>query len=180
MRKRSKYKPKGVRFDTLSWVVSGLRPFTSVSLGLDVRIKNHVAIDQLRLGVADKEDMDIIIGAFNMMEGFGRMGIGHEWNTEIRAGQDALLSIARRGVQRDMRFVATGPELKAINLSMEIHDAQLDVCTVRQLEQALDIVKEDVIYKRARAINSEDPLSPGSTLAELGQTPKEKVTPCSS
>lgn len=170
MRKRSKYKPKGVRLDNLTWVVSGMKPFTSVSLGTDIRIKNHVALEQLRKGEANKEDIDIIIGAFNMMEGFGRMGIGADWQEEIRAGQDALLSIARRGVKRNMRFVSTGPELVAINLAMEIHDAQLDACTVRQLEQALDIVKEDVIYKRARAINAEDPPSPGRALAEIGGT----------
>jgi len=170
MRKRSKYKPKGVRLDVMTWVQSGMKPFTSISLAVDIRIKNHVAIEQLRLGQANKENIDIIIGAFNMMEGFGRMGIGTEWFKEIRAGQDALLSVARRGVQRDMRFVATGPELVAINLAMEIHDAQLDVCTVRQLEQALDIVQEDVIHKRARAINAEDPPSAGSTLAEIGAT----------
>lgn len=168
MRKKSKYKPKGVRLDTMAWVTSGMKPFTSVSLAVDIRIKNHVAIDQLRKGEANKEDIDIIIGAFNMMEGFGRMGIGTDWAEEIRVGQDALLAVARRGVRRDMRFIATGPELTAINLAMEIHDAQLDVCTVRQLEQALDIVKEDVIYKRARAINAEDDLSPGRTLAEIG------------
>jgi len=170
MRKKSKYKPKGVRLDVMTWVTSGLKPFTSVSLAVDIRIKNHVAIEQLRLGQADKENIDILIGAFNMMEGFGRMGIGHDWQPEIRAGQDALLEVAKRGVKREMRFVATGPELKAINLAMEIHDAQLDVCTVRQLEQALDIVQEDIIYKRARLINDEDGVSARRTLANIGDT----------
>lgn len=170
MRKKSKYKPKGVRLDTVSWVLSGMKPFTSVSLAVDIRIKNHVAIEQLRKGEANKEDIDIIIGAFNMMEGFGRMGIGNDWAEEIRTGQDALLAVAKRGVQREMRFVATGPELKAINLAMEIHDAQLDVCTVRQLEQALDIVQEDIIYKRARAINDTDGVSARRTLAGIGET----------
>jgi len=154
VRKRSRYKPKGVRLDVMSWVQSGMKPFTEISVGTDVRIKNHIALEQLRMGLANKEDIDILVGAFNMMEGFARMGIGVDWSTEIREGQDALLSIARRGVQRDMKFVSTGPELKAVNLAMEIHDAQLDNCTVRQLEQALDIVKEDIIYKRARAINA--------------------------
>jgi hypothetical protein len=176
MRKKSKYKPKGVRLDTVSWVLSGMKPFTSVSLAVDIRIKNHVAIEQLRLGQADKENIDILIGAFNMMEGFGRMGIGTDWAEEIRAGQDALLSVAKRGVQRDMRFVATGPELKAINLAMEIHDAQLDVCTVRQLEQALDIVQEDIIYKRARSINDQDGVSARRTLADMGATNCQEKT----
>ena len=142
-----------------------MKPFTEVSLGVDIRIKNHVAMEQLRKGEADKDDMDILIGAFNMMEGFVRLNIGQDWAEEIRAGQDALLSIARRGIKRDMRFVVTGPELQALNLAMEIHDAQLDVATVRDLEKALDIVKEDVIHKRARAIN-EDSTGTRGTLAE--------------
>lgn len=168
MRKKSKYKPKGVRLDVMTWVQSGLKPFSSVPLAVDIRIKNHVAIEQLRLGQADKDNIDILIGAFNMMEGFGRMGIGSDWQEEIRSGQDALLAVAKRGVKRDMRFVATGLELKTINFAMEIHDAQLDACTVRQIEQALDIVQEDIIYKRARAINDEDGVSARRTLAELG------------
>jgi hypothetical protein len=170
MRKKSKYKPKGVRLDVMTWVQSGMKPFTSVSLAVDIRIKNHVAIEQLRLGLADKENIDILIGAFNMMEGFSRMDIGSDWAEEIRAGQDALLAVAKRGVNNNMRFVATGLELTAINLSMEIHDAQLDVCTVRQLEQALDIVQEDIIYKRARTIKDEDGVSARCTLAEIGGT----------
>ena len=153
MRKRSKYKPKGVRPDAHNWVLSGMIPFNNVAVGVDIRIKNHLAMDQLRLGQATKDDIDLIIGTFNMMEGFVRLGIGTDWSTEIRAGQDALLAIARRGVERGMRFVCTGPELAALNLAMEIHDAQLDNCTVRQLEKALDIVKEDIIHKKARAIN---------------------------
>lgn len=165
MRKKSKYKPKGVRIDAVSWVLGGLKPFNSISLGTDIRIKNHVAMDELRKGMATKDDIDLLIGAFNMMEGFVRIGIGTDWAEEVRAGQDALLAIARRGVRRDLRFVATGLELQALNLAMEIHDAQLDACTVRQLEQALDIVKEDVIHKRAREINAEDNPSPGSPVA---------------
>jgi hypothetical protein len=153
MRKRSKYKPKGVRPDANNWVLAGMIPFNNVAVGVDIRIKNHLAMEQLRLGQATKDDIDLIIGTFNMMEGFVRLGIGTDWSEEIRVGQDALLSVARRGVERGMRFVCTATELVALNLAMQIHDAQLDNCTVRQLEKALDIVKEDIIHKKARAIH---------------------------
>ena len=46
----------------------------------------------------------------------------------------------------------TGPEMKSINLGMEIHDAQLDACTVQDLEKAMEIVTDCVVHKRARAI----------------------------
>ena len=72
---------------------------------------------------------------------------GTEYSAEIRAGQDALLAVARRE-----RFILKPEELNALNLAMEVHDAQLDVCTVVQLERAIDIVQEDIIHKRARSI----------------------------
>jgi hypothetical protein len=59
--------------------------------------------------------------------------------------------MGQRGVARD-RFLFTGPELTAMNLGMEIHDAQLDACTVGQLEKALDFVARELRARRARAI----------------------------
>lgn len=145
---RKKYKPKGVRADALTYVLSGIRPFANVSYGITLRIKNHDALDKLRKGEADKETIDILIGTYNVAEGLVRQKIGVEYREELRAGQDALLAVARRGGN----FILKSDELNALNLAMEVHDAQLDVCTVVELERAIDIVHEDVIHKRARSI----------------------------
>lgn len=154
MRKKSKYKPKGVRLDAINWVLSGLKPFKSVEYSTFVRIRNHDAMDKLRKGEAGKDDIDILIGAFNMCEGFMRLrpDLGRDWASEIRAGQDALLAVARRGVESN-RFILKAEELVAMNLVMEIHDAQLDNTTVNDMEKAMDIVNQDHIHKKARAIN---------------------------
>ena len=152
MRKKSSYKPKGVRLDNMSFVKSGIKLFTDVPYGVTLRIRNHDAVNNLRLGKASRNDIDILIGALNITEGFGRIGKGADWAEEIRQGQDALLTIARRGVANKDKFIATGLELKAINLAMEVHDAQLDNCTVQELEQAMDVVKSEIAHKRARAI----------------------------
>lgn len=148
MRKRSKYKPKGVRPDTITYVLSGIRPFANVTYGTTLRIKNHDALDKLRRGEADKETIDILIGTYNVAEGLVRQNIGDEYREELRAGQDALLAVARRGGN----FILKSEELNALNLAMEVHDAQLDVCTVVELERAIDIVQEDIIHKRARSV----------------------------
>lgn len=154
MRKRSKYRPKGVRIDNVSWVLSSVKKVTSISAGTMLQIKNHDAMDKLRRGVADKEDIDILIGAFNMAEGYMRLRaeLGRDWSVEIRADQDALLEVARRGVERGMRFVCRPAELNAMNLTMEIHDAQLEQSSVGDLEQALAIVESDHKHRRARKI----------------------------
>ena len=153
MRKKSKYKPKGVRTDNMTWVMSSIKPFKEISAGTDLRIKNHDAMDKLRRGVADKADMDVLIGAANMCEGYMRLRdeFGKDWSTEIRAGQDALLAVARRGLDSN-RFVCKAPELVAINLILEIHDAQLEQSTVQDMERALEIVEKDQRHGKARSV----------------------------
>mgnify|MGYP006291048975 CR=1 FL=1 len=51
MRKRSKYKPKGVMLDTMAWVMSGMKPINEVdSAGLTLKIKNHDALTNITQG----------------------------------------------------------------------------------------------------------------------------------
>jgi hypothetical protein len=92
-----------------------------------------------------------LITAFNITEALAMMRIGEDWKDEIRAAQDALLAMGRRGVETG-KFILRGPELSIFNLAMEIHDAQLDACTVSELEKAIDIVNSIVRAKGARMI----------------------------
>jgi hypothetical protein len=110
-------------------------------------------MDKLRRGFATKEDIDTLIGAFNMCEGYRRLRdeLGADWSEEIRAGQDALLAVARRGLEAN-HFILKAEELVAMNLVMEIHDAQLDQTTVRDMELAMDIIDKDHKTKKSRSI----------------------------
>lgn len=150
---RKKYRPKGIRLDVMSYVQSGLKRFDDVSVAVDLRIKNHAAMKALQTGVANKDDIDILIGAFNMCEAFRRYKpeLGVDWAEEIKTGQDALLEVARRGV-RSGRFICKSSELVAMNLVMEIHDVQLSKVTVKDMEQAMDIISSDFRHRKARSI----------------------------
>ena len=153
MRKRSKYKPKGVRLDATTYVLNGFRLVsTTGGAALDLKIKNHSALEALRTGQAKRYDIDSIISALNVSEALSRLGIGHEYVDEIKQGQDALLELSRRGINRDDRFVAKASELMAINYGMMLHDAQLDITTIAQLEKALDIVTNEIKSRKARVI----------------------------
>lgn len=152
MRKRSKYRPKGVIMDTMTWIRAGMKKLDEISAGTTLKIRNHDAMNNIRLGQATRQDIDSIIDALNVTEALADRGIGEDWKPEIRAAQDALLTLARRGVANDMRFVAKGEELKALNLCMEVHDAQLEVVTVKQLEAAMDDVLERMRLKKMRPI----------------------------
>ena len=153
MRKRSKYKPKGVRVDAVTWVLAGIKPFKEVPTSINIRIKNHAAMDALRRGEATREDMDVLIGAFNMTEAYMKLrpDLGADWDNEIRQGQDALLMVAARGIESG-RFVLKAQELVAMNLVMELHDAQLDQTNVREMELAMEIIDKEYKAHRMRSV----------------------------
>lgn len=152
MRKRSKYRPKGVIRDTMTWVQAGMKRVDAISAGTTLKIRNYDAINNLRLGAATRREIDAIIDAMNVAEALCKRSVGGDWLPEIQAAQDSLLELARRGVANDMRFIVRGEELKALNLGMEIHDAQLEAVTVRELELAMDDVMENLRLKKMRPI----------------------------
>jgi hypothetical protein len=152
VRKRSKYKPRQIIPDTMTWVRAGLKKVDEISAGTTLKIRNHDAMNNLRLGVAARRDIDAIIDVLNITEALANRGMGEDWKPEIRAGQDAVLALARRGVANDFRFIARGPELVALNLAMEVHDAQLETVTVKQLETAMADVMESLRLRKMRPI----------------------------
>lgn len=154
MRKRSKYRPKGVRLDPIRYVIEGIKPMSSHPAALTLRIKNHQALHDLVQGDGTRDNMDTLIAAMNIAEALAMVNpdkLGASVRAEITAAQNAVLVMARRGVERD-RFLFTGPELNAVNTAMEIHDAQLDACTIAELEKATDLVISIIKHNKARAI----------------------------
>lgn len=85
-----------------------------------------------------------------------RAGLGKDWATEIRAGQDAVFAMAQRGVSKGDRFLFNGPEILAVNTVLEIHDAQLSECTIAELDSAIALAKQEIRAKRARVINDKE------------------------
>ena len=72
----------------------------------------------------------------NVAEALAIHGLGDQFRAEITAAQNAIYAMSRRGIERQ-RFLFTGPEMQQMREGMEVHDAQLDACTVAQLERAL-------------------------------------------
>lgn len=154
MRKRSKYKPKGVRLDALNWVLSGLKPVSQIGDALVIlKAKNHSALTEVVQGRGNRDQIDVLIAALNMCEAYAIHGKGKDWLPEINEAQDALYEMAKRGLESE-KFLFRGPEMQAVNLAMEIHDAQLEESTVKQLEDMSNFVTKQIILKRARPIVS--------------------------
>ena len=153
MKKRSKYRPRVVLQNPLDFVLSGFKPVRDLpGIYIDVQLKNRAALEQVRKGNATKEDIDMLIGAFNITEALAIMGKGHDWLDEIKQGQDALLALSRRGVANGMRFIMTAKQWEALKLVMDLHEEQLAHATVHDIEKAHDHVLAVLRQGKARAI----------------------------
>jgi hypothetical protein len=154
MRKKSKYKPRPILRDCMAFIKTGFAPVRDQAETMTLVMKNHAALEEITKGRGNKGHIDTMIVAMNMTEALAmvREDLGSDWRTEIRAAQDALFTMAQRGLAKG-RFVFTGPELQAINLAMELHDAQLDACTVDELQQAITLSKRIIRAGKARVID---------------------------
>lgn len=153
MKKRSKYRPRRVILDPVSWVISGMKPVSSTSEAVGLKIKNHQALLEITQGNGNRDSVDILIAAMNMAEALYIINsdLGKDYATEIKAAQDAIYTMAKRGVAKG-KFLFTGLEMQAMNTGMEVHDAQLDACTIAELETAIKYVYEAIKHRRARTI----------------------------
>lgn len=148
MTKKAKYRPKPVVLDVMAYVKASMKPLAAVGSELvKLRIINHDALLALAQGRSTLGDMNKLIEVGNMSEALAHQGFGKDWEPEIRAGQDALLTVARRD-----KWVCRSEELSAIREMVEVNDAQLDVVTIAQLEKGMAHIREVKRNKRARRI----------------------------
>lgn len=148
MRKRSKYRPKGVRLDLIGYVTESLKPVAAhESYLIDLKIKNSEAMVALMRGTAVKADIDTLIAMSNIVEALYQLGFGSEYKDVGIDGREALLQIVHRAVETK-RFVPTAEQIKALQMLMELHDAQMDVITIKDMERALEFARDQFRNKR--------------------------------
>jgi hypothetical protein len=152
MRKRSKYRPKHVLLNPVGFVLEGLSLVRShTSFMVDLKIKNHAALDSLTKGVATRKDIDTLIAMGNITEAFARMGFGSDYESVVKQGLLALRAVGARGFESS-RFVLKAVEMTALNEFMELHDAQLEVVTLRDMDAAVALVREEFRLKKMTPI----------------------------
>ena len=152
MRKRSSYRPKGVRLNPMEYVIESLTPVAAHgSILIDLKLKNHAALATTTQGRADRKTIDVLIAALNMTETLYKKGFGEDYGQVVRDGMQALRSLGARGADTG-KFIMKSEEMAALNEAMELHDAQLEVITVKDMEKALHHIYETIKHKRATPI----------------------------
>jgi hypothetical protein len=152
MKKRSKYRPKPVLINPLMYVLEGLNPVRSHdSFLIDLKIKNHDAMSSLTRGHATRKDMDTLISMVNVVEALYRLGFGEEYGEVVQAGLDALHDLGVRGVKTGS-FIVKAHEMSHLNTVMELHDAQMELITVKDMERVIDMIKKEFEQRKMRPI----------------------------
>jgi hypothetical protein len=152
VKRNKKYRPRPVLRDPLGYVVEGMTLIPKYDQYMvDLNIKNHASMTNLTQGRADKADINRLISMANMAEALYRNGFGKEYAPVLRAGIDALYEVAKRGAD-SKKFVLRAAEMDAINTLLELHDAQLEIITVKDVDRALNLVHEELRNKRAKRI----------------------------
>lgn len=149
MKKRSKYRPKSQYANPVVAVLERLAPIRAhTGYLVDLKIKNHAALSALVRGQAVKEDITTLISASNLVEALWRLGFGSEYRDVVFAGHAAILEVARRFRSNDERVTLYAHEINALNEHIELHDAQMEVITVKDMGRALAIVNKDLALGR--------------------------------
>lgn len=144
MKKKSKYKPKPVRMDNMAWVTGGMLPVTAAKQAmLHLGIKNHGALTSLVQGTGVRDDAVVLRNAFITARAMAMLDIGKEYRPDLDKAQVTIGELIARGDSTG-RYLFKGPEIQAVNLGMEIHEAQLQICTIAKLEEAIMLAKNVV------------------------------------
>ena len=136
----------------VGYVLEGLEPVRShTSHATKLKIMNHLALSNLTQGKAVRHDIDVLINMVNIVEALYRLGFGQEYAQEVKDGLDSLHAVAVRGKDSN-KFILKAGEMNALNVICELHDAQLEVITVKDLDKAIALVEEERRNKRMRSV----------------------------
>ena len=154
MKKRSKYRPKGKLINPVAYVLESLKPVRHHdSYLMDLKIKNHGSMEALTKGNAGRTEIDLLINMGNTVEALYRLGFGEDYGDVVDQGLDALHEVGKRGVQTG-RFILKAHEMSDLNLLMELHDAQMEVITIKDMERASDLIGKEFDQRKMRRMKT--------------------------
>ena len=144
MRKKSSYRPKAMIANPIGYVMESVTMVkTDRKKILDLKIKNSEAMVALMRGQATRADIDILVAMSNVTEALIDFGFGKQHREIAVSGREAILKIVFRAVEK-CKFIATGVEVQALNRLMDLHDAQMDVITLGDLEKAIHYINRKI------------------------------------
>lgn len=108
-------------------------------------------MERLLKGKANKQDMNTMIAMSNITEMLQEMGFGKDYKDVCVDGREALIGIVMRAI-KIKRFTPTGVEIQQLNTLMELHDAQMEIITVKDIDEAVKLAKRKISHKQATVL----------------------------
>lgn len=134
--KRKKFVSKWMRVNTLELVADRVKPIESQGTWLlERRLKQSEALASLMKGDANRAHISDLIAMHNMAVALQKYKTGDEYRDITNRSADAFVELTKRASKLG-RYVATGPEITVLKELYELHDAQLEACTVGQVDEA--------------------------------------------
>lgn len=141
---RKKYAPRPRLKDPLNYVLRGYLPLSSAETAMQtIKGKTHGSLFNLVNGMGSDTDIKALSEAFVIAQAFCDQSIGADLTPELSAAKEALLALGTRA-RATGRFTLRGPELTALNLGVEVYDAQLEVATLEEFEKAAEAAAKEL------------------------------------
>lgn len=107
----------------------------------DLQLIGHAALTAITRGQGVPVDIDNLALISNMAMVLAEMGLGADLLNEVLQGQQAVISMQER-LEQTGRVGASGPAIYALNVLLDVHDAQLDIPpSVHEMRQAIGEVQ---------------------------------------
>lgn len=136
MRKKSSYKPRPVLLDTLQHVRVGMQKAdTSNGEIRSIRIRNHLALASIMTLKPTLSDLSVLTQSFNVAISLAVQGLEREAYQDLFDASDAIERCALRGE-------VTADDAEDVRAGLVVHDRQLDLATVKQIEIAIKFKRE--------------------------------------
>ena len=116
-------------------------------------VGNARSFTALRAGTATCEDFDHLTQAVLMADDLRRFRLASNHKATFATAIDALAAILTRSLARTCpgstpHYIATGPELSAIELCIRVHRVQVEEVSVREMESAVTRLQAQWMQRR--------------------------------
>jgi hypothetical protein len=155
---KKKYRPRPIIADPIRYVTAAVRPAPEAAQ-LKTKIGIHMAMAKITKGEGDKDDWQEVANALNLSLILAEMGYGQEYVQTVVMGQ-AAMTLLRDRFKATGKAILRGEEMRAINEALEVHDGQIELATVKDIERAVYAVERELARGNFVKVLPDAPLRP--------------------
>jgi hypothetical protein len=137
---KKKYRPRAIIKDPIRYVTALVRPAPEAAR-TKTKIGIHLAMTNITKGEGTKDDWQEVANALNLSVILAEMGYGQEYVPLIVEAQGSMVMVRDR-LKATGKAILRGIEMRAINEALAVHDEQIDLATVKDIERALLAVEK--------------------------------------